>query len=79
MNSGEITKSLDTSGRCCPMPIIDMNKAMNALHGGDVLEIIATDPGTRSDVPAWCERTGNELLSFQEQDKLFKYYIKKAG
>lgn len=79
MDTNEITKSLDTTGKCCPMPIVDMNKAIKSLRTGDVLEVIATDPGTRNDIPSWCERTGNEFLSFHEKDKIFRYYVKKSN
>jgi len=79
MNESEInvTQSLDTSGKCCPMPMVDSNKAIKKLHGGDVLEIIATDPATQGDIPSWCERTGNELLLVKEEGKSFKYYVRK--
>jgi len=78
MDKSEISKSVDTSGRCCPMPIVDTNKAIKSLQSGEVLEIIATDPGTRSDIPSWCERTGNELISFREENNTFKYYVRKS-
>ncbi len=78
MDKKEITKSLDTSGKCCPMPIVDTNKAIKSLRIGEVLEIIATDPGTQTDIPSWCKRTGNELLSSLEEDNTFKYYVKKS-
>lgn len=80
MNKSEITvaQSLDTSGKCCPMPMVDSNKAIKKLQGGEVLEIIATDPATQGDIPSWCERTGNELLLAKEEDKTFKYYVRKS-
>jgi len=79
MNKSEITvtQSLDTSGKCCPMPMVDSNKAMKKMQAGEVLEIIATDSGTQNDIPSWCERTGNELLLSEEEGNIFKYYIKK--
>ncbi|HED14251.1 MAG TPA: sulfurtransferase TusA family protein [Gammaproteobacteria bacterium] len=77
MDKNKITQSLDTSGKCCPMPIVDTNKAIKSLHIGEILEIIATDPGTRSDIPSWCERTGNELLSFREENNIFNYQVRK--
>lgn len=78
MDKNEITKSLDTSGKCCPMPIVETNKAIKCLRTGEVLEVVATDPGTQNDIPSWCDRTGNELLSSLEESNIFKYYVKKS-
>lgn len=73
----KITLSLDTSGKCCPMPMVETNKAIKALAIGDVLEIIATDIGTLKDIPSWCERTGQTLLASSEQGKELKFYVRK--
>ncbi len=74
----KITRSLDTSGKCCPMPIVELNKAMGRLAVGEVLEVIATDPGTRTDIPSWCERTGNRLLGSEETGEGFRYLVEKG-
>ena len=67
------TTTLDTSGKCCPMPMVETTKAIKALAPGDILEIVATDVGTRRDIPSWCERSGHTLLSMTEQDKVLGY------
>lgn len=72
------TSVLDTSGKCCPMPMVEANMAIKKLSEGDILQIIATDPGTLSDIPSWCERTGNKLLSHLEKNKTYEYYVKKS-
>lgn len=77
MGAFTVTETLDTSGKCCPMPIVETNKAMRILAAGDVLEIVATDPGTRKDIPAWCERTGNRLLSVDDGGREIRYYVRK--
>lgn len=74
----EVTKVLDTSGKCCPMPMVETNKTLRRMTEGDVLQIIATDPGTQVDIPSWCERTGNELIASNEQENSFTYYVKKV-
>lgn len=79
MSAFTVTETLDTSGKCCPMPIVETNKAMRTLAAGDVLEIVATDPGTRKDIPAWCERTGNRLLSVDDGGLEIRYYVRKEG
>lgn len=77
MEEISVTSTLDTSGKCCPMPMVETNRAIKALAVGDVLEIIATDVGTRKDIPSWCERMGQTLLSSSERDKVLRYYVRK--
>ncbi|MDT8388817.1 MAG: sulfurtransferase TusA family protein [Thiogranum sp.] len=69
---------LDTSGKCCPMPIVETNMAMKKINSGEVLEIIATDPGTLTDIPSWCNRTGHTLLKSGESDGVMQFYVKKG-
>ncbi|AWP24660.1 sulfurtransferase TusA family protein [Acidiferrobacter sp. SPIII_3] len=78
MTDATITSTLDTTGKCCPMPMVETNRAMRALRSGEVLEIVATDPGTRTDIPSWCARTGHRLLSTSESDGTLRYYVQKA-
>jgi TusA-related sulfurtransferase/rhodanese-related sulfurtransferase len=54
-------------GLQCPGPILQVYKKMQELHEGDVLEVLASDPGFKRDVAAWCERTGNQLLGVAER------------
>lgn len=77
MSEIHATSTLDTSGKCCPMPMVETNKAIKGLALGDVLEIIATDVGTRKDIPSWCERTGQTLLSMTEEKGVLRYHVRK--
>jgi len=70
-------ETLDASGLMCPMPIVKLAKKIKEIKVGDVLELIADDVGSKEDVPAWCKRTGNELLESKEEDGVFHYLIKK--
>ncbi|MCK4980358.1 MAG: sulfurtransferase TusA family protein [Candidatus Delongbacteria bacterium] len=74
----DFDQSLDCKGLSCPMPIIKLSKAMKGLESGKVLQMIGTDPGSKTDIPAWCEKTGNEFLSMEEADGETKFYIKKS-
>lgn len=74
----DIAKTLDTSGMACPMPIVKTKMAIKDMASGDVLELISTDRGSKTDVPAWCESTGNPLISQEERDGAFVYLIEKA-
>jgi tRNA 2-thiouridine synthesizing protein A len=64
----EIKETLDCKGLSCPMPMMKLAKAMKKLNSGEVLEMLGTDPGTKSDMPNWCEKTGNSLLEQTELD-----------
>lgn len=72
-------QTLDCYGLLCPMPIIKIAEAIKDLPPGQVLEVIATDEGIVSDLPAWCRRTGHEFLGIEERDGEYIGYIRKAG
>ncbi|HLE80849.1 MAG TPA: sulfurtransferase TusA family protein [Dehalococcoidia bacterium] len=72
------TLVLDTSGEYCPMPVVKAKLAIDSLSPGDVLEVIATDPGSWSDFPGWANTTGNKLLEAIEEDGKFVFYLEKA-
>jgi tRNA 2-thiouridine synthesizing protein A len=68
---------LDCKGLSCPMPIMKLAKTMKSLESGQVLELLGTDPGSKSDLPAWCEKTGNILLEQTEEDGVYHFFVKK--
>lgn len=71
-------ETLDCSGLSCPMPILKTKKAIDGLQVGQVLKMIATDPGSVPDINAWSTKTGHELLAHEEEDSKHIFYIKKA-
>jgi tRNA 2-thiouridine synthesizing protein A len=74
-----ITATVDAKGQSCPGPLVSLAKALPAAQRGDLLELLATDPGSKSDVPSWAELSGNELVSAEELDGgTFRYVIRKA-
>ena len=70
-------ETLDSRGLMCPMPIVKLAKKMKELQVGKVVELIADDPGSKEDVPAWTQRTGNELVEMRQDGKIYYFYIKK--
>jgi TusA-related sulfurtransferase len=73
------TKTLDTRGLLCPMPIVKTGKEMKSMEEGDILKILATDRGAIVDFPAWADDTGNELMEWHEQDDgVLVFYVKKV-
>lgn len=70
--------TLDCKGLSCPMPMMKLAKAMKELKAGGVLEMLGTDPGTKSDLPKWCEKSGNEMMLEEALDGgVFRYLIRK--
>lgn len=74
----ETTKFLDAKGLACPMPIVRVKKAMNEMESGQVLEVHATDKGSKSDLTAWTKSGGHALLKDEEENGVFKFWIQKA-
>ena len=72
------TKLLDAKGLACPMPIVKTKKAMNELESGQVLEIHTTDKGAKNDLTAWAKSGGHDVLNFEEENGVLKFWIKKG-
>jgi tRNA 2-thiouridine synthesizing protein A len=71
-------QELDASGLNCPLPILRAKKTLNAMDSGQVLHVIATDPGSVKDFDAFAKQTGNELMESKEEGGKFHFLIKKA-
>lgn len=74
----DITKTLDASGLACPMPVVKTRQAIDTLETGQVLEVISTDRGSLSDMPAWAESTGNRLIEQKDEGDRFVFLIEKG-
>lgn len=78
MTNVTITTTVDARGQSCPGPLVGLARALKDAAPGDLLELLATDPGSRSDVPAWAKLTGNELLEATEEGGAFRYVVRKS-
>ncbi len=70
-------KELDARGLNCPLPILRAKKALAELASGQVLKIVATDPGSVKDFQAFAKQTGNELLESSEANGEYIFYLRK--
>jgi tRNA 2-thiouridine synthesizing protein A len=70
-------KELDARGLNCPLPILRCKKALSELSPGQVLKILATDPGAVKDFQAFSKQTGHQLLSSAEQGGEYLFFMKK--
>ena len=69
---------LDAKGLVCPLPVLRARKAMKSLRPGEILEIHATDPASRLDVPHFCDATGNELVETRTEGEVLIFRIRKS-
>ena len=69
---------LDAKGLNCPLPILKTKVLLNKMQAGEILYVEATDPHSVIDFEAYCARTEHELLNIEEEEKLFKFYIRRA-
>jgi len=71
--------TVDAKGQSCPGPLVSLAKAIKAAPQGATFELLATDPGSKSDVPSWAELTGNALESAETLlDGSFRYLISRV-
>jgi|TARA_B110000240_G_scaffold53710_1_gene61281 tRNA 2-thiouridine synthesizing protein A len=73
----DFDQELDASGLNCPLPILRAKKSLSSLESGQVLRIVATDPGSVKDFEAFAKQTGNELLESNEEGGKFQFLVKK--
>ena len=72
-----VAQTLDLKGFNCPIPIVKTAQAMKNLESGDLLEVLATDPGSVPDFTAWSKSTGNELVEHTEDSGVFRFVLRK--
>jgi len=73
----DVTETLDVTGLSCPMPVVQTKQAVDELAPGTVLEVVATDPGSVSDIDGWASTTpGVTLLDQVEDGEQFTHYIR---
>ncbi len=72
----QFDKELDAKGLNCPLPILRAKKALAEMQAGQVLKILATDPGSVKDFQAFCKQTGHALLESSAAENVFTFYMK---
>ena len=70
---------LDVKGLACPLPVLRAKKAMRDVAPGDILEVLATDPGTVKDFEAFCATTKHQLVDWRDDAGVFTFLIRKKG
>jgi len=75
--SMQISKTLDLKGLSCPLPIVKTAQGIKEVSSGELLEALATDPGSVADFNAWCKSTGNELIEQGQDGDVYRFLIRK--
>ena len=71
--------TLDAKGLSCPLPVVKARLEIEKLGSGQVLEVLATDPGSVSDFENWTKMSGHDLLSSEQDGGVFTYLIRKGA
>jgi len=70
--------TLDCLGRPCPVPVIELAKALSGVDVGEVIEVLSDDPAARYDIPAWCRMRGQEYVGAQERQVGSAYSVRRV-
>lgn len=73
----KVEKTVDYKGLFCPMPIVKVSKDIKEIEVGQVLEMLADDPGSKPDMQAWVKQTGHEMVDTREEGGVFKFYVRR--
>ena len=71
--------TLDTRGKLCPVPIIELARHINDVAVGEIVAVISDDPAARADVPAWCRMRDHDYLGEQPRDDAVAYLVRRAS
>lgn len=74
----EFNRECNASGLLCPLPIIRTKKALAVMARGEVLRVVATDPGLLKDMPTLTQKTGDTLLQHGREGNTFVFYLRKS-
>jgi tRNA 2-thiouridine synthesizing protein A len=72
-----VAQRVDARGLSCPLPIVRTAIAIKALASGELIEVLATDPGSTKDFTAWAKTTGHELVTSSESDGVFRFVLRR--
>ncbi len=78
LNEITVTKSIDARGMACPGPLLNLIGAVRAGQVGDVYEVISSDAGSRTDIPAWVAKAKHELVKVVEEDGFARFIVRKT-
>jgi len=69
---------VNAKGLSCPMPIVKAKKAIDGMQSGQLMQLEATDKGSVNDFQSWVKQTKNELVKMEEDNGVFRFFVKKV-
>ncbi len=78
MTTANVTRSIDARGMPCPGPLMSLIGAIREGQVGDVIEVLSSDAGSRTDIPAWIQKAGHDLVEVVEDDGFARFVVRKA-
>lgn len=78
MTTTQITRSIDARGMPCPGPLMSLIGAIREQDVGDVIEVLSSDHGSRTDIPAWVQKAGHELIEIVDEDGFARIVVRKV-
>lgn len=78
MTTTEITRTIDARGMACPGPLMALIGAVREGQLGDVIEVLSSDEGSKSDIPAWVQKARFELIEVEPEDGYARFVIRKS-
>lgn len=78
MTTVNVNRSIDARGMPCPGPLMSLIGAIREGRVGDVIEVLSSDEGSRTDIPAWIDKAGHELVEVVEEGGFARFVVRKA-
>ena len=78
MTTTEVTRTIDARGMACPGPLMSLIGAIREGTVGDVIEVLSSDQGSKTDIPAWVTKAQHELIEVVDEDGYARFVIRKA-
>ena len=78
LHPAEEAPLLDCLGKACPVPVIELAKAVTAMAVGDEVVVVADDPGAKVDIPVWCRMKGHELVAVTQDGAVFRFTVRRT-
>ena len=78
MTTAIVTRSIDARGMPCPGPLMSLIGAIREGEVGDLLEVLSSDEGSRTDIPAWIRKAGHEMVEIADEDGFARFVVRKA-
>jgi tRNA 2-thiouridine synthesizing protein A len=78
MTTTEVTRSIDARGMPCPGPLMSLIGAIRESAVGDIIEVLSSDEGSKTDIPAWVRKAGHELVDVVTEDGFARFVVRKA-